>query len=162
MKRALLVLVVSIVVFSAPTLFACEKCVAKGDTDPAGNVHNYPSCYTIASGEYGSCVSGTSSALTAPTTPVTQGVLRVAPSAKSSLHAFLSLHRLLQRLLCPLINVQSKFQDDVRAAVGVEALSCVENFLSRRCFWRRSRAAPDSRAFLQSMTSSPRPHLPIA
>jgi hypothetical protein len=61
MKRALFVLVVSILLFGVPTLFACEKCVAKGDTDPAGNVHNYPSCYTIASGEYGSCVSGTSS-----------------------------------------------------------------------------------------------------
>jgi hypothetical protein len=61
MKRALFVLVVSTVLFCAPTLFACEKCVAKGAEDPSGNVHNYPSCYTIASGEYGSCVSGTSS-----------------------------------------------------------------------------------------------------
>ncbi len=57
MKRALLALVVSIVLGS-PALLACEKCVAAGSADPAGNVHNYPSCYNIGSGEYTWCISG--------------------------------------------------------------------------------------------------------
>jgi hypothetical protein len=68
MKRILFVLVTSVILFCAPALFACDKCIPPGVSDPAGNTHNYPSCYSIASGSLSSCVGGYAGQATCPYT----------------------------------------------------------------------------------------------
>ena len=37
MKRTFFALVISVTLFGAPALFACERCIQKGSLDPNGN-----------------------------------------------------------------------------------------------------------------------------
>lgn len=59
MSRLLLVVAVGVVLFSASSLAACEKCVPKGEKDPnGGGPYSSAICWTIDSGTWAYCWGG--------------------------------------------------------------------------------------------------------
>ena len=61
MKQRMFVLIVSIALFGASALIACEKCITKGQLDPnGGGPYASSICWTADSGAWSYCVGGDS------------------------------------------------------------------------------------------------------
>jgi hypothetical protein len=48
-------LLIGICLACSPALYACETCISKGQTDPAGGVASWTKCYASDSGSYELC-----------------------------------------------------------------------------------------------------------
>jgi len=79
MKRSLVALVLALVLFGAPTLSACERCLNPGQADSVGNVSNKSKCETGYTEGFSSCSTPFDTGCFTGTDSVCKGKTRGTP-----------------------------------------------------------------------------------